>query len=397
MTLATRCSACGTSFRVVQDQLKVSGGWVRCGRCGEVFNAIEGLYEVGSPIAEPPPTVSRPAVVSSPSPTPTPTPTPETSVGVEAPVREVVEAPPSAPTETAAGAHETTASEAPAPISELPAWPDEVGAPAPSPEVGADQPATGVEAAPAMADSVAPAATEGAVAPAEFEFESAPDSAPTPPPEIEPEAAADAGPEQELPAAPKRDTPQDAAPVAGDWRTPGWGASEPVPSFLRKADRAARWQRPHVRRVLGAAALLLTGTLGLQAAIAYRDVLASRWPAAKAPLLQACSWLGCRIEPPRYIAAMSVEASGLQQLGSTAVYQLSIVLRNRSDIAVMAPALELVLSDAQGATVARKVLSLAEFGRADRAIGAGSEWSGQAVLDVGGRRVSGYTIEIFYP
>ena len=43
MSLATRCTACGTVFRVVQDQLKVSEGWVRCGRCNEVFNALEGL------------------------------------------------------------------------------------------------------------------------------------------------------------------------------------------------------------------------------------------------------------------------------------------------------------------------------------------------------------------
>jgi predicted Zn finger-like uncharacterized protein len=60
MSLATRCTACGTAFRVVQDQLKVSGGWVRCGSCGEVFNARDGLFEVhagtpsepGSPVAE---------------------------------------------------------------------------------------------------------------------------------------------------------------------------------------------------------------------------------------------------------------------------------------------------------------------------------------------------------
>lgn len=60
MTLATRCTACGTSFRVVQDQLKVSGGWVRCGRCNEVFNALDGLYEiftqqVEGPAPSPPP------------------------------------------------------------------------------------------------------------------------------------------------------------------------------------------------------------------------------------------------------------------------------------------------------------------------------------------------------
>jgi predicted Zn finger-like uncharacterized protein len=46
MSLATRCAACGTVFRVVQDQLKVSEGWVRCGRCGDVFNALEGLFDL---------------------------------------------------------------------------------------------------------------------------------------------------------------------------------------------------------------------------------------------------------------------------------------------------------------------------------------------------------------
>ena len=39
MALITRCPACGTMFRVVSDQLKVSGGWVRCGQCAEIFDA----------------------------------------------------------------------------------------------------------------------------------------------------------------------------------------------------------------------------------------------------------------------------------------------------------------------------------------------------------------------
>lgn len=46
MSLATRCTACGTAFRVVQDQLKISEGWVRCGRCDAVFNALEGLFDL---------------------------------------------------------------------------------------------------------------------------------------------------------------------------------------------------------------------------------------------------------------------------------------------------------------------------------------------------------------
>jgi predicted Zn finger-like uncharacterized protein len=46
MSLATRCSACGTVFRVVSDQLRVSEGWVRCGRCSQVFNALESLVDL---------------------------------------------------------------------------------------------------------------------------------------------------------------------------------------------------------------------------------------------------------------------------------------------------------------------------------------------------------------
>ncbi|MCU0969011.1 MAG: zinc-ribbon domain-containing protein [Rubrivivax sp.] len=53
MTLATRCPACGTAFRVVQDQLRVSEGWVRCGRCAEVFNAAEHLLPALPAAADP--------------------------------------------------------------------------------------------------------------------------------------------------------------------------------------------------------------------------------------------------------------------------------------------------------------------------------------------------------
>jgi predicted Zn finger-like uncharacterized protein len=39
MSLVTRCTACGTLFKVVADQLKISEGWVRCGQCSTVFDA----------------------------------------------------------------------------------------------------------------------------------------------------------------------------------------------------------------------------------------------------------------------------------------------------------------------------------------------------------------------
>lgn len=77
MSLATRCTHCGTIFKVVQDQLKVSEGWVRCGRCHEVFNALPALFDLDS--EAPPPRRTAQAPAQTPAPTPAPSePTPPT-------------------------------------------------------------------------------------------------------------------------------------------------------------------------------------------------------------------------------------------------------------------------------------------------------------------------------
>ncbi len=57
MSLATRCTHCGTIFKVVEDQLKVSEGWVRCGRCNEVFHALPTLFDLER---DPPPPRTAP-------------------------------------------------------------------------------------------------------------------------------------------------------------------------------------------------------------------------------------------------------------------------------------------------------------------------------------------------
>lgn len=46
MSLKTRCPACDTVFKIVPDLLKVSKGWVRCGRCAEVFDAMAQAADV---------------------------------------------------------------------------------------------------------------------------------------------------------------------------------------------------------------------------------------------------------------------------------------------------------------------------------------------------------------
>ncbi|MFS2050162.1 zinc-ribbon domain-containing protein, partial [Variovorax sp. CT11-76] len=45
MSLVTRGPACATTFTVVRDQLRISDGWVRCGRCSHVFDATLDLQE----------------------------------------------------------------------------------------------------------------------------------------------------------------------------------------------------------------------------------------------------------------------------------------------------------------------------------------------------------------
>lgn len=48
MSQVTRCPACATMFKVAADQLKVAQGWVRCGQCGEVFEASLHLVPGGT-------------------------------------------------------------------------------------------------------------------------------------------------------------------------------------------------------------------------------------------------------------------------------------------------------------------------------------------------------------
>src|SRR6478609_264870 len=51
MALTTRCPQCGTSFKVVPDQLRVRNGLVRCGACSTVFDGRACLVSApGAPV-----------------------------------------------------------------------------------------------------------------------------------------------------------------------------------------------------------------------------------------------------------------------------------------------------------------------------------------------------------
>lgn len=365
MSLATRCTACGTVFRVVQDQLKISEGWVRCGRCKEVFNALEGLFDLDR---EAPPPWNPPVPASS------------TTVDVDLPVGEPADAvmptaePTAAPPEEAAV--DTGATQAvPADVAAT------TDAAATADEAAVELPPRPLPEAVAPPESVAPPETEQVVDDAVSRF-----GPPHEPLADDATATANAvADEAALQEAVDAGLAADEAPAA--------------PAFLREAERRARWQSPRARVALGLAVLALAGLLAAQAAFQLRDTIAAHWPQA-APLLQAaCERLGCTLEPLRRIDAIAVESSSLTRAAEPGVdaLRLTVVLRNRSDLALATPMVDLSLTDGNGELVARRSLAAADFERAPATLAPASETSLQLAFSTDGRRVAGYTVEIFYP
>lgn len=401
MTLATRCTACGTVFRVVEDQLRVSAGWVRCGRCQAVFNAAEHLVDVGpdsppGPIAPGVPSVYRDRVLGTlerVSGRGT-----QSAAGGAAPARPVVSA---APTHEASETPET--GEPPRAQNEDTGF--GLGAPAPTAARGAPA-EPDLPAAPGPGAPPAWPAGSAAIIRARFPSDETParDAEPAPPAPV-PDAL-DAGPVAQAGAADTRAGVADAqagvadtgaaAPQEGD-RDGASPVPAALPAFVRRADRAARWRRPGVRAALSVLALAAAALLAGQAAWMHHDLIAARWPAAEPALARLCSLAACTIEPPRRIDALAVVSSSLVRDTEPGSYRLTVTLGNRERLALRLPAFDLVLSDAQGRLLVRRVLQAAELGAAGDRIGAGAELALEARLHAGDAPVVGYAVEIFYP
>lgn len=376
--LAARCTACSTVFRVVPDQLRVSDGWVRCGRCAQVFNAADNLIDLDTGV---PRRLDLGAAVA-----PTPPRPPE---------RPPAAPPPLAPQPEA---HPASSWEATAPLTQAPSpWlisPPQGLAAAVDPISPAAVPA---EVTQVTAATVAPAATAATAA---MSMADATDAATEP--AARPHEPAPAGPPAQPAATAVPDFDLSQLPTE-----PQPSQYEAMPSFVRQADRAARWRRPRVRAALAAGCVLAGGLLAAQALHQWRDRAAARWPTLQPVLALACAQLGCRLSAPRDLESLSVESSGLLQVaGRRGQYELTVALRNRSALALAVPALELSLTDAQGRLLARRVLLPAELAATTEAtVPARSDLALQARLQTAPsstpgdqtQAVVGYTIELFYP
>ncbi|NUZ05702.1 zinc-ribbon and DUF3426 domain-containing protein [Piscinibacter koreensis] len=169
-----------------------------------------------------------------------------------------------------------------------------------------------------------------------------------------------------------------------------------LPTFLQVPERPSRWQGRRARALLiaivAAAALVLLG----QIAHHFRDALAARVPATRGALEAWCGLVGCRVEAPRAIDQITLDSSALLRDPTLDAFRLSVTLRSRGTVALAMPSFDLRLTDSAGTLVARRMLTPRELG-APALLQPGSELALHALLAVREARVTGYTVEIFYP
>lgn len=343
MSLATRCTACGTIFRIVEDQLRVSDGWVRCGRCAEVFDARELLFDIDR---DAPPSwgsnfgarVTEEAPPSPPPPAPIPAPPPPRP------------APP--PPAEAAPLHRE-------PMFDEPTWtsPPPFEAEPPEPATGPDI-VIGEPAAPAADERPEPRWNDDL----------------TPPQAAAPARIVEPRSETLLPPPP---------PL--------------VPEFMKRAERGTLWQRPAVRAALAGGLLLLAAALAFQITLHFRNALAARSPGLLPALQSLCRISGCEIKPWQRTDALTIDSTSLTPISSSNHYRLNLSLRNKSGTEVAAPWIDLTLSDASGTPFARRVFAPEALSPALDRLRADADQALSLSFGTGQQRVSGYKVDIFYP
>jgi predicted Zn finger-like uncharacterized protein len=422
MALATRCPHCETVFRLDPHLLAPHDGRVRCGHCQEIFDAAHYQFERDETVM---------AALAGSAPNYGADPASPWAAKSSAEVTEGKHDAPGIPlhpfvSDTALAPHvepqsEHGHAEVPheEPLAGLPAeeplsrtraqsdFPGEGRAESPwqavnRTEVEADPDATHVAPADAPArtepfvsrtegDSLKPSRTDPFMSRTESE---AVNEARTEPfvgrtaPRLEPDA----------PAAHRTEP---GAPWAAD-PEPHFGpapSSEPFP-VIRETRAPAR--SGIVWKIIGSLiALLLLVTLIAQLAWWQRESVMVYWPASQPLFAQACEQIGCVVAPPRDIDGLQIENSGLRQVDGSHKLELKLSLRNRFDVAIAYPALELTLLDDKNNVAIRRVLWPQDYARPGTQIGAGlPARSTQPVivrLDTGDAVAANYRVQIFYP
>ena len=121
-------------------------------------------------------------------------------------------------------------------------------------------------------------------------------------------------------------------------------------------------------------------------------------------LTQVCNLAGCTINPPRDLAMdyLVIDASDLQaDPAHRGLLILTANIRNLAGWLLAYPHLEFTLTDTNGATVVRRVLTPSDYagGAADlsKGIASNTEVPVKLFIDASATTQAGYLLLIFYP
>ena len=148
------------------------------------------------------------------------------------------------------------------------------------------------------------------------------------------------------------------------------------------------------------AALLVIALLA-QLAWWQRETVQVYFPSSQTLYTKACAQLGCQITPPHDIDGLLVEPSDLRQIDGPHKLELKMPLRNRFNVALAYPAIELTLLDDQNNVAVRRVLWPQDYVAPGTPIAAGlPAHTTQTMivhLDTGNAVASNFRVQIFYP
>jgi predicted Zn finger-like uncharacterized protein len=140
----------------------------------------------------------------------------------------------------------------------------------------------------------------------------------------------------------------------------------------------------------------------VQMIIGFRDKIVARNPASKPALLALIQPLGLEIKPPRSIEALTIESFELRASPDPDVFSVSALLRNQRPHSVQWPAMELTLTNGQGAMIVRRVFQANEYlsflgGDLQAGVSARAEVPVRLALQASNLTPTGYSVSLFYP
>jgi len=132
-----------------------------------------------------------------------------------------------------------------------------------------------------------------------------------------------------------------------------------------------------------------------------RETVMTQWPASQPFYRAACEQLGCHALPMRDIRGLGVAQPTLRRANDATHFKLTAPISNHLDVALAWPVINLTLLDADGHTVARRVLRPEDYVKPTAAISegiaAGATQTVAAQVDAASVVASNFHLEISYP